>query len=69
MTYKVITFIRRFRYVTREPLAEASEADGDCTTKVLFTASESHSMLNLAVLPTAIVVTYQQSTRNLKLCA
>ena len=63
----MITFIRRFRYVTREPLAEASEADGDRTTKVLFTASESHSMLSLAVLPTAIVITYQQSIRNLKI--
>ena len=49
------------------PLAEASEADGDRTTKVLFTASESHSMLSLAVLPTAIVITYQQSIRNLKI--
>ena len=36
-------------------------------TKVLFTASESHSMLSLAVLPTAIVITYQQSIRNLKI--
>lgn len=47
-------------------LAEASEADGDRTTKVLFTAGESHSMLSLAVLPTAIVITYQQSIRKSK---
>jgi hypothetical protein len=63
----VITFIRRFRYVTREPLAEASAADGDRTTKVLLTASESPPILSLAVLPTAIAITYQQSIRNLKI--
>ena len=69
MPWITLTFVRRFRYVTREPLAEASEPDGDRTTKVLVTARESHSMLNSVVLPTAIVITYQQSIRNLKLCA
>ena len=63
----MITLIRRFRDVTREPLAEASEADGERTTKVLFTASESHPMLTLAVLPNAIVITYQQSIRKPKI--
>ena len=50
-------------------LDDASEADDNRTTKVLFTAGESHYRLSLAVVVTATVITYQQSIRTLKLCA
>ena len=50
-------------------LDDASEADDNRTTKVLFTAGESHSRLGLAGAATAVVITYQQSIRTLKLCA
>ena len=55
------------RRANRSPRGE--NLDGDHTTKVLLVARESHSMLSVTVLPTAIIITYQQSTRNLKLCA
>ena len=56
-------------YVGATILDDVSEADDNRTAKVLFTAGESHSRLSLAVMATAIVITYQQSIRNLKLCA
>jgi len=56
-------------YVGATVLDDASEADDNRTTKVLFTAGESHSRLGLAGAATAVVITYQQSIRTLKLCA
>ena len=56
-------------YVGATVLDDASEADENRTTKVLFTAGESHYRLSLAVVVTATVITYQQSIRTLKLCA
>jgi hypothetical protein len=55
------------QHANRSPRRE--NLDGDRTTKVVLAARESHSMLSVTVLPTAIIITYQQSTRNLKLCA
>ena len=56
-------------YVGATVLDDASEADENRTTKVLFTAGESHSRLSLAGAATAVVIPYQQSIRTLKLCA
>jgi hypothetical protein len=50
-------------YVGATVLDDASEADENRTTKVLFTAGESHSRLSLTVAATAIVITYQQSIK------
>ena len=54
------------QHANRSPRRE--NLDGERTTKVVLAARESHSMLTVTVLPTAIIITYQQSTRNLKLC-
>ena len=45
-------------YVGATVLDDASEADENRTTKVLFTAGESHSRVSLAVVATAIVITH-----------